>query len=1068
MAQEDDQPQSPDMASDADIPARAPRRRVWRWVFLGVFLAMFGVVLYGWLSREQIARDLISGQLEALGLPAQYEIESIGTKRQVLRNIVIGDPERPDLTIDRASVSIRARFGTPDIGRITLENPRLYGSYHGGQLSFGSLDRLIFTDSKEPFRLPDLDLAIAGGRGLLETDYGPIGLSLGGQGRLRDGFSGYFAALALDAEAWGCRTKRASLFVKIAVNKEKPAIDGPVRVAGLACSEAKLALANADLELDAVLDQPLDGGEGQFAFASKDMAKGADVLRTLTGKGRLAYRKGNVTARYDFAGERLTTGQANLGRVGLEGVVRTAGDFARIEAEGTLEGEDVQLGNGLDDAIAGLAETAKGTLAAPLLSNVRTALKRESRGSSVHAGFLLRRTGDVMSLVMPSASLRGGSGTALFALSRFQATMAEGSAPRISGNFATGGKGLPRIAGRMERQAAGGLMMRIRMPEYRAEDARLAIPELVVAQSNSGAYGFAGQVALSGPLPGGAAQNLVLPVDGNWSPSRGLALWRKCIEVRFDRLALANLSLTRRSVPVCPSSSGAIVRTDGSGLKVAGGVPSLDLVGVLGDTPIRIASGPVGFAVPGTMAARTVKVSLGPPDAASRFEIARLDARIGSDIGGTFEGSAVYLDAVPLDLLDTGGNWRYVNDRLEIAGATFVLQDRETEDRFQPLIASDAHLELAGGIITAEARMREPTSEREIVRAQIRHDLNTGGGGADLFVDGIVFDDRLQPDMVSRLALGVVANAEGVVTGRGHIDWTGPEVRSTGTFSTDNLDFAAAFGPVQGASGRIVFTDLLGMVTAPDQQIRLATMNPGIEVLDGVITYELRPDSVLAIKEGHWPFLGGTLRLEPAVMNMGVAETRRYTLKITALDVAKLLAQMDLANLSATGIFDGSIPLVFDEDGGHLDGGHLQSRPPGGNLSYVGELTYEDLSTMANMAFDALKSIDYHDMRVDLEGNLEGEIITRIAFDGLRQGEAASKNFITKRIAKLPIRFKVNIRAPFFQLATSLRSMYDPAYVRDPRTLGLIDESGAIVPRPPGARVQPLAPVQPLESEAMP
>src|SRR5690606_3311650 len=148
-------------------------------------------------------------------------------------------------------------------------------------------------------------------------------------------------------------------------------------------------------------------------------------------------------------------------------------------------------------------------------------------------------------------------------------------------------------------------------------------------------------------------------------------------------------------------------------------------------------------------------------------------------------------------------------------------------------------------------------------------------------------------------------------------------VASNGRFTTDSLDFAAAFGPVKGAAGTIVFTDLLGMVTAPDQQLRIAAINPGIEVNDGVLRYELRPDNVLAVKGADWPFLDGKLTLQPVTMNIGVAETRRYVLVIEGLNAARFVERMELANLSATGSFDGALPLVFDENGGRIEGGLL-------------------------------------------------------------------------------------------------------------------------------------------------
>ena len=67
----------------------------------------------------------------------------------------------------------------------------------------------------------------------------------------------------------------------------------------------------------------------------------------------------------------------------------------------------------------------------------------------------------------------------------------------------------------------------------------------------------------------------------------------------------------------------------------------------------------------------------------------------------------------------------------------------------------------------------------------------------------------------------------------------------------------------------------------------------------------------------------------------------------------------------------------------------------------------------------------------------------------------------------MPIRFNVNIRAPFYQLLTNLRSMYDPAYVTDPRDLGLLDrkkDEGT----PPLDMARPQPPIQDPESEDTP
>ncbi len=78
----------------------------------------------------------------------------------------------------------------------------------------------------------------------------------------------------------------------------------------------------------------------------------------------------------------------------------------------------------------------------------------------------------------------------------------------------------------------------------------------------------------------------------------------------------------------------------------------------------------------------------------------------------------------------------------------------------------------------------------------------------------------------------------------------------------------------------------------------------------------------------------------------------------------------------------------------------------------------------------------------------------------MQQGAGTRQNFITRRIGRLPIRFRVNVRSEsFFELATMVRSFFDSEYLGDPRTRFDVRD-GRLVPV--------LPPVQPSESEDQP
>ncbi len=1063
---------------DQDVPPRRTGLRVGAWAALATLLIIAAGLAIAWFNRVEIADNFISDELAKRGIPASYEVESIGGRRQVLSNLVVGDPDSPDLTVERAEVFIRYGFGFPEVAEIRLLRPRLYASYRDGKLSFGALDPLIFTGEEAPFEFPDLRLRIDDGRGRLDGDHGAIGIKLAGSGHLRGGFVGEFAAVSPALALGGCETQRTTLYGRVSIDNARPAFSGPLRIAGLACPDTGIAIEGAAVQIDGRADRLLASFEGEAGIRTGALALGDAELASVAGTVRASWRDGALTGSYRGEGTGLVAPQATVARVVLDGAVRTRNGIERVEVDARIDGQGVRPGAAVDRALADSSRAAADTLFAPVLERIRRQLASEGRASRLIAEATLRMGEGRATIFVPQATWRGGSGATLLSLSRAQFAASGPAAPRFSGSFATGGEGLPRITGRVDQRPAGGLGVSISMAPYEAGNASVALPRLEAVQGRNGAFAFSGNARLSGALPGGRADGLVLPLSGTWSQAGGLAMWTACTRLGFDRLQLANLALERRDLTLCPPSSGAILRYDARGLRIAAGAPSLDVNGRLGETPIAIRSGAIGFAYPGAVSARRLFVTLGPGDTASTFSIEELNARIGEGLEGRFAGTDVRLNAVPLDVLGAGGAWRYADGRLLLSDGEFRLADRSEPARFRPLVSTGASLALEDNRITARALLRESRSGRAVSRVELLHDLSTGRGHADLAVDGLVFDEGLQPEALSELAFGVIANARGTITGSGRIDWTEEAVTSSGRFSTDSLDFAAAFGPVQGASGTIEFSDLLGLTTAPGQRLRVRSLNPGVEVTEGEIAIGLDNGEVLSLA-GTWPFLGGTLTLHPVEVNIGASEERRYVLEVVGLDAGRFVEYMELENMSATGTFDGTVPLVFDEIGnGHVIGGLLLSRPPGGNVSYVGQLTYEDLGAIANFAFDALRSLDYRQMRIMLDGDLTGEIVTRVRIDGVSQGATAEKNFLTRRIAALPIRVDVNVRAPFYSLLGSIKALYDPSAIRDPRELGLIDEQGNVLRRetegPPPEPVAPedLIPAEPViqrrESEETP
>ncbi len=1008
-----------------------PRRRRWRALIL--VLSLLGIAgVWVWMAREQYAGNFIDGELAKLELPADYEIVSIGPQRQVLRNLVIGDPERPDLTIERVVVDLEYSFGAPSIGTVKVIGARLYGSYREGELSFGALDEAIFGESDAEPGLPEIDVKLVDARGLIESDYGAIGIKASGQGLLSDGFEGALAATAPELAIAECSLEAATLFGDVTTSGGELEFDGPLRLRTLDCANGGPQLASADVATRFTLASDFASADGELDLAAEQLAVAGAGASTLGGDVQLSWKGAQLNVRHDLRAQNAVTPFGAVAGLSLEGTLRAQDGFDALEWAGRLEGKGASIGGAFTEQLRASRSAVEGTLLEPLLARFQQGFGNATRDGTVIADATLRVSPEVTSLIVPEARLKSASGETLLGLSRLAWTSPVDGLGRLSGNIATSGEGIPRISGRMEQVGGGNLALRLRMEEFAAGDSKLAVPELLVTQAPSGALRFAGDVRASGALPGGSLQGLSLPLEGTWSPRGGLIAGQSCANVRFDRLALYDLALDRQSLRLCPGAGGAMVRYD-ENLQISAQLPSLALRGQIAGSPLLVDTGAVQFGYPGVANASNVEAVIGTREEGLSLSLGNLEASFADTIGGAFSDGEAMIGLVPLDLDEVSGNWLYADGILSIDEAQFRVTDREAIDRFEPLIARDAVMVMNGSDIRAEALLRHPATDREVVAVEIAHSLSTSAGNARLDVERLAFDDTLQPSDLTIYTDGVVALAKGDVSGQGQINWTADDITSGGIFTTEQFDFAAAFGPVKNARATVEFTDLLALTTAPDQIVDLGSINTGIEVLDGKITYALEEGQLVKLKDARWPFMGGELVMRGVDLNFAVPEERRYIFEIIGLDAGTFISEMEFGNLSAQGTFDGTIPIIFDAEGnGRIESGLLISRPPGGNLSYVGELAYEDLGTISNYAFDALRSLDYNQMAITMDGSLTGEIITSVRFDGISQGQGTSRNFITKQIARLPIRFNINVRSQFWELSRLLRSTYDSNYLRDP------------------------------------
>ena len=216
---------------------RRSRWRRWRVplaILLVLFLIGFAIV---WFDRVSLATDYIEGEFARRGVQASYEVKRIGFGSQVLENLVIGDPRRPDATVRRVEVGIRFGLTGPQVGLITARGVRMRGRVRDGRLSLGQVDRLLPPPTGLPFRLPDQRIDVSDAALALDTPSGLVALGLSGRGNLADGFRGHLAMVSHGLRFGECELAEPRAGVDVHVTDLRPRFRGPVAMQSLRCGE---------------------------------------------------------------------------------------------------------------------------------------------------------------------------------------------------------------------------------------------------------------------------------------------------------------------------------------------------------------------------------------------------------------------------------------------------------------------------------------------------------------------------------------------------------------------------------------------------------------------------------------------------------------------------------------------------------------------------------------------------------------------------------------------------------------------------------------------------------------
>jgi hypothetical protein len=1027
------------------------RKRGWQRILaIGLLsLLLLGLLLIAglWIARRPIASEILSRQFEERGVRATYELERVGLRTQVVRNLVIGDPKNPDLSARYALIQLRwGLTGSVSVYRIVARGVRLKGKLVNGRVVWGDVSKMMPPPSDKPFALPNVVADVADTSISIATPFGNLGFAVAGSGNLSGGFKGQLAASSPGLDLGRCRVSALRAFTNVRVVARRPQVKGPLVAQHFACPTSNFLMDSPRFDLDSSFSESFTNFDGNARLTTQRVIAGANGLAGMTANVRFTGTPENVYGRIEAAAQRSRLGPIYAERTRIDGkylLGARAGTLALVagyDAEGADLAPSVLAG--VTDPLAGAKDTPVGPIAAAM----GNAITRFSRGFDASGditmvnfpggGAARIQTADVRADTGARVRVSGGDGvTYYWPAGRL----------RVDGLIETAGGGLPTGRVLLRQPRSGGAMSgEARFSPYQVGASRLALDPIRFQASADGATNFSTAATLDGPFPDGRVQALHMPLNGRLGPGGSFAVGRGCLVASWRFFQFNDLKLGPARLPVCPIGPAIVTQKPGSDLRIAAALNNPRLNGSLGKSPLSLQASSARF-VDRQFSAVNLAARLGKQSSPVALDAARLQGTFqGSGISGTFGDGKATIGEVPLLISKADGRWRFYNGDLSVNGA-LALTDRDPEPRFYELRSNDFQLTLKGDDIRAGGTLvREPSGTR-ITNVTIHHQLSSGNGQAVLDVPGIAFGPNFQPEELTRLTEGVIALVTGTVRGRGEINWTGEgKVTSTGDFSTANMDLAAPFGPVTGLTTSVHFTDLLGLESAPNQTASIASINPGILVENGVIRYQLLPDQLVKVERGEWPFMGGKLILHETVLNFGRPSPKRLTFEVQGFDAKMFIDSLGFSGFEITGTFDGVLPMIFDENGGRIVGGRLDSRPPGGEFNYTG--TAPKAGMAVGLTFDLLSNIRYQSMTIRLDGDLAGEFASRFTINDVSLGNKGGfvAGIVRGAFKKVPMRVNLSIHGPFRALVQMAKGMKDPTSVISPVMPFPLDTPGIV------------------------
>lgn len=347
-----------------------------------------------------------------------------------------------------------------------------------------------------------------------------------------------------------------------------------------------------------------------------------------------------------------------------------------------------------------------------------------------------------------------------------------------------------------------------------------------------------------------------------------------------------------------------------------------------------------------------------------------------------------------------------------------------------PQIGPDSPLEITGKATANANEIRFDFTAANKLRELVmigsgHHDFATASGELQFDTDPLEFrSGGLQPVALIPQVKGMIETASGSIEAKGSIHWgAGEDLRSQLDIALRDLSVTSIQGSIENLNAAIRVEGPWPPSTPAKQLLSMAQIDFGLQLQNGLIAFQLRPDGMLDVSSAEWTLAGGKVRtrgrIDPTAMSQSLV------LDLTDLELSELLELVDLSGLSGSGQLRGRIPIRRRGTTVEIRDGQLSATPAGGWIRYQPNAGVAGIANQGQ-GFDvllaALRNFHFRELSASIDGDTEGPVNVAIHLAG------ANPDYLSGH----PVEFNLNVEAHLVDLLRNATAVYKiPQQIED-------------------------------------